>query len=106
MLILPSSSTRLTSNNFISDKELIKTLETEIERGEWKSLTNKEKETLKKPLKKELRLSKRKKAISLRVSQRGLKLLKRKSLETGILYQIIISSFNQKYLQVKLFLSF
>jgi len=34
-------------DNFKTDKELIETLETEIEKGEWKSLTNKEKKPLK-----------------------------------------------------------
>jgi len=89
-------------DNFKSDKELIETLETEIEKGEWKSLINKEKETFKKLLKKGAEAFGRKKAISLRVSQRDLKLLKRKSLETGIPYQTIISSLIHQYVEGKI----
>lgn len=89
-------------DDFKNDEELIETLEAEIESGEWKSLTDKEKETLKKLLKKGTEAFEKKKAISLRISQRDLKLLKRKSLETGIPYQTIISTLIRQYVEGKI----
>jgi predicted DNA binding CopG/RHH family protein len=89
-------------DNFKNDEELIETIEVEIERGEWKSLESDEKKKLKKLLKKGAKAFEKKKAISLRISQRDLKLLKRKSLETGIPYQTIISSLIRQYVEGKI----
>lgn len=89
-------------DDFSNEYELLKTLEAEIEKGEWKSLENSEKETLKKILKKGAEAFEKKKVISLRISQRDLKLLKRKSLETGIPYQTIISSLIRQYVEGKI----
>jgi len=51
-------------DNFENDEELIEHLEAEIESNEWKSLTDKEKETLKKLLKKEPKYLKRRKLLA------------------------------------------
>jgi len=65
-------------------------------------LNKQRKKTFKKLLKKGAEAFEKKKAISLRVSQRDLKLLKRKSLETGIPYQTIISSLIRQYVEGKI----
>ncbi|NPA14256.1 MAG: hypothetical protein GXN97_03615 [Aquificae bacterium] len=89
-------------DDFQTENKLIETLEAEIERGEWKSLRKEEKENLKKLLKKGAKNFEKKKPISLRISQRDLKLLKRKSLEIGIPYQTIISALIRQYVEGKI----
>ncbi|WP_461829650.1 hypothetical protein [Aquifex sp.] len=78
-----------------------KELEKEIERGEWKSSENFEE--IRNELQKgvESILSK-KKTVSVRISERDLMLLKRKSIETGIPYQTIISSLIRQYVEGKI----
>jgi predicted DNA binding CopG/RHH family protein len=89
-------------DDFTNEEELIKTLEDEIASGEWKSLKGKSGKNLKELLKKGAKSFEKKKAISLRISQRDLKLLKRKSLETGIPYQTIISALIRQYVEGKI----
>jgi len=78
-----------------------KELEKEIEREEWKRAENFEK--IKNELQKgaESILSK-KKTVSIRISERDLMLLKRRSIETGIPYQTIISSLIRQYVEGKI----
>jgi predicted DNA binding CopG/RHH family protein len=90
-------------NNFKDEKELIETLEREIENNEWVSVENKKKEKLTSLLKKGAEsFNKRKKLISIRISQRDLELLKRKSLEIGIPYQTLISVLIHQYVEGKI----
>ena len=89
-------------DNFKGDDELINALEKEFERGEWESLEKEDREKLQRLLKKGAESFEKKKLISLRISQRDLKLLKRKSLETGVPYQTLISLLIRQYVDGKI----
>ena len=80
----------------INEKELIE----EIENDEWKPVKNLEKE--KKKLKNALKEKYKKKAISIRLSEGDIRKLKKKSLETGIPYQTLISSLIHQYVEGKI----
>jgi len=80
----------------INEKELIE----EIEKDEWKPVKNLEKE--KKKLKNALKEKYKKKAISIRLSEGDIRKLKKKSLETGIPYQTLISSLIHQYVEGKI----
>jgi len=80
----------------INEKEIIE----EIERDEWKPVKDWEKEKTK--LKNAVKNKYKKKAISIRLSEGDLKKLKKKSLETGIPYQTLISSLIHQYVEGKI----
>ena len=82
------------------DREELKLLES-IEKGEWKSVKNleKEKERYKKIASNTIRKDKR---INIRISERDLKELQKKALEEGIPYQTLISSLLHKYINGRL----
>ena len=85
------------------DEEKLKaTLEEEFEKGEWTPLQGEGRKKLESLLRKGAENFERKKPISLRISERDLKLLKRKSLETGIPYQTIISALIRQYVDGKI----
>ena len=78
-----------------------KELEKEIEREEWKRAENFEE--IKNELQKGAQsILSKKKTVSVRISERDLMLLKRKSVETGIPYQTIISSLIRQYVEGKI----
>ena len=78
-----------------------KELEKEIEREEWKRAENFEE--IKSELQKGAQsILSKKKTVSVRISERDLMLLKRKSVETGIPYQTIISSLIRQYVEGKI----
>lgn len=78
-----------------------KEIEKSIFKGEWKSISNLEKQKIayKKIAKNTLKKDKR---INIRISERDLINLKAKALEEGIPYQTLISSVLHKYLSGKL----
>lgn len=81
--------------------EFEKKIEKEIENEEWKRAENFEK------IKQELQegaqsILNKKKTVSVRISERDLMVLKRKSVETGIPYQTIISSLIRQYVEGKI----
>ena len=82
------------------DREELELLES-IEKGEWKSIKNleKEKERYKKIASNTLRKDKR---INIRISERDLKELQKKALEEGIPYQTLVSSLLHKYINGRL----
>ena len=80
----------------ISEKKLIE----EIEKDEWKPVKELEKE--KEKLKKAVENKYKKKRISVSLYEEDIKKLKKKSLETGIPYQTIISSLVHQYLSGKI----
>jgi len=84
------------------NEELKETFEKELEKGEWRSLQGKKREKIEALLRKGAENFEKKKLISLRVSERDLKLLKRKSLETSIPYQTIISALIRQYVEGKI----
>jgi predicted DNA binding CopG/RHH family protein len=89
-------------DNFKNEEELIEILEKEIENNEWISMKNEKKEKLKVLLKKGAENFTKKKLISIRIPQRDLEILKKKSLETGIPYQTIISTLIHQYVEGKI----
>jgi len=75
-------------------------IEEELERGEW--VEAEDSEEIKKKLKEGTKGYFRKKPVSIRLSERDLMLLKRKSLETGIPYQTLISTLVRQYVEGKI----
>ena len=86
--------------NIKYDREELEFLES-IEKGEWESVKNleKEKERYKKIASNTIRKDKR---INIRISERDLKELQKKALEEGIPYQTLISSLLHKYVSGRL----
>jgi len=86
--------------NIKYDREELELLES-IEKGEWESVKNleKEKERYKKIASNTIRKDKR---INIRISERDLKELQKKALEEGIPYQTLISSLLHKYVSGRL----
>ncbi len=86
--------------NIKYDREELELLES-IEKGEWESVKNleKEKERYKKIASNTIRKDKR---INIRISERDLKELQKKALEEGIPYQTLISSLLHKYVNGRL----
>ncbi len=80
----------------IDEKKLIK----EIENDEWKPIENLEEE--KNKLLKAVKQKEKKKVISIRISEGDLRKLKKKSLETGIPYQTLISSLIHQFAEGKI----
>ncbi len=80
----------------IDEKKLIK----EIENDEWKPVENLEEE--KNKLLKAVKQKEKKKVISIRISEGDLRKLKKKSLETGIPYQTLISSLIHQFAEGKI----
>jgi len=86
----------------LDEERLVELLEKELEKGEWVPLQGEKRKQIETLLKKGAENFERKKLISLRISERDLKLLKRKSLETGIPYQTIISALIRQYVDGKI----
>jgi len=86
--------------NIKYDREELELLES-IEKGDWESVKNleKEKERYKKIASNTIRKDKR---INIRISERDLKELQKKALEEGIPYQTLISSLLHKYVNGRL----
>ena len=80
----------------INEKKLIE----EIENDEWKPVENLEEEKSK--LLKAVKQKEKKKVISIRISEGDLRKLKKKSLETGIPYQTLISSLIHQFAEGKI----
>jgi len=80
----------------INEKELIQ----EIESDEWQPVkdVNKEKEKLKNAVREKYK----KRIISIRLSEADIRKLKKKSLETGIPYQTLISFLIHQYVEGKI----
>ncbi len=81
--------------------EFEKRIEKELENDEWKRAENFE--AIKQELQKATQsILSKKKTVSVRISERDLMVLKRKSVETGIPYQTIISSLIRQYVEGKI----
>jgi predicted DNA binding CopG/RHH family protein len=80
----------------INEKELIQ----EIENDEWQPIKDITKE--KEKLQNAVREKYKKKVISIRLSEADIRKLKKKSLETGIPYQTLISSLIHQYVEGKI----
>ncbi len=72
----------------------------EIDRGEWQKADDYDR--LEKILKEGAKDILRKKPVSIRLSERDIMLLKRKSLETGVPYQTIIATLVRQYVEGKI----
>ncbi len=77
-----------------------KGIEKELERGEWKRAEDYER--LERALKEGAKSIVKKKPVSIRLSERDIMLLKRKSLETGIPYQTLIATLVRQYVEGKI----
>jgi predicted DNA binding CopG/RHH family protein len=75
-------------------------IEEELEKGEW--VRAKDYEVLRKELEAGAKAVMKKKPVSIRLSERDLMLLKRKSLETGIPYQTLIATLVRQYVEGKI----
>ena len=75
-------------------------IEEELERGEWKRAKDYEK--VRKALEEGARSVIKKKPVSIRLSERDIALLKRKSVETGIPYQTLIATLVRQYVEGKI----
>ena len=75
-------------------------IEKELEREEW--VRAKDYKALKKELETGAKAVIKKKPISIRLSERDLMLLKRKSLETGLPYQTLIATLVRQYVEGKI----
>ncbi|HID66005.1 MAG TPA: hypothetical protein EYP32_03935 [Aquificaceae bacterium] len=75
-------------------------IEEELEKGEW--IRAKDYEILRKELEVGAKAVIKKKPVSIRLSERDLMLLKRKSLETGIPYQTLIATLVRQYVEGKI----
>jgi len=75
-------------------------IEEELERGEW--VRAKDYKALKKELETGAKAVMKKKPINIRLSERDLMLLKRKSLETGVPYQTLIAILVRQYVEGKI----
>ncbi len=75
-------------------------IEEELERGEWRRAENYEK--LEKALKEGTKAVLRKKPVSIRLSERDLMLLKRKSIGNGVPYQTLITMLVRQYVEGKI----
>jgi len=75
-------------------------IEDELEREEWKKA--KDYDRLEKVLKEGAKSLLKKKPVSIRLSERDIALLKRKSLETGIPYQTLIATLVRQYVEGKI----
>ncbi len=75
-------------------------IEEELERGEW--VRAKDYKVLKKELETGAKAVMKKKPINIRLSERDLMLLKRKSLETGVPYQTLIAILVRQYVEGKI----
>ena len=80
--------------------EFEKQIEEELEKGEWKRTKNYRR--LEKTLKEGAKSVLKKRPISIRLSERDIMLLKRKSLETGIPYQTLITILVRQYVEGKI----
>jgi len=78
-----------------------KQIEEEIERGEWKKAKNFE-EVKEKLVEGAKAVKEKRKLVSIRLSERDLMLLKRRSLELGIPYQTLISILVRQYVEGKI----
>ncbi|EDP75088.1 hypothetical protein [Hydrogenivirga sp. 128-5-R1-1] len=74
-----------------------KQIEEELERGEWNRA--KDYDSLEEALKEGAKSVLKKRPISIRLSERDIMLLKRKSLETGIPYQTLIATLVRQYVE-------
>ena len=77
-----------------------KRIEEELEREEW--VRAKDHGVLRKELEAGAKALMKKKPVSIRLSERDLMLLKRKSLETGIPYQTLIATLVRQYVEGKI----
>ena len=77
-----------------------KQIEEELERDEWKR--TKDYDRLEKALRKGAESILKKKPVSIRLSERDIMLLKRKSLETGVPYQTLIATLVRQYVEGKI----
>ena len=77
-----------------------KQIEEELERDEWKR--TKDYDRLEKALRKGAEPILKKKPVSIRLSERDIMLLKRKSLETGVPYQTLIATLVRQYVEGKI----
>ncbi len=77
-----------------------KQIEEELERDEWKR--TKDYNRLEKALRKGAESILKKKPVSIRLSERDIMLLKRKSLETGVPYQTLIATLVRQYVEGKI----
>ncbi len=77
-----------------------KQIEKELEKGEWKRAKDYEK--IRKSLEQGAGSVIRKKPVNIRLSERDIALLKKKSLETGIPYQTIIATLVRQYVEGKI----
>ena len=77
-----------------------KQIEEELERGEWKRAEDYDR--LEKALKEGAKAVLRKKPVSIRLSERDLMLLKKKSIETGVPYQTLIAILVRQYVEGKI----
>ncbi len=75
-------------------------IEEELEKGEW--VGARDYEALRKDLEVGAKAVMRKKPVSIRLSERDLMLLKRKSLETGVPYQTLIATLVRQYVEGKI----
>ena len=75
-------------------------IEEELERGEWNRA--KDYDSLEEALKEGARSVLKKRPISIRLSERDIMLLKRKSLETGVPYQTLIATLVRQYVEGKI----
>ncbi|EDP75528.1 hypothetical protein [Hydrogenivirga sp. 128-5-R1-1] len=74
-------------------------IEEELERGEWNRA--KDYDSLEEALKEGAKSVLKKRPISIRLSERNIMLLKRKSLETGVPYQTLIATLVRQYVEGK-----
>ena len=77
-----------------------KQIEEELERGEWNRA--KDYDRLEEALKEGAKSVLKKRPISIRLSERDIMLLKRKSLETGVPYQTLIATLVRQYVEGKI----
>lgn len=77
-----------------------KQIEEELEKGGWKRAKDYEK--IRKALEQGAGAVIRKKPVNIRLSERDIVLLKKKSLETGIPYQTIIATLVRQYVEGKI----